>query len=185
MKLAETSLLDIVPRFMQEDITVQCLAASADYIKRRLLEKIPIANLLDNLDLITEEDLDYIAKAEEIPWYDTGYEIDKKRNCIKNFEKECMILGTPQAVKDVIQDLFGEMQIKEWFEYGGAEKHFKIDVDVLENTEKIEETIREKLRYVKNLRSRFDEIGRLRGIAEGSYYGCAAAQTKTAYIEEG
>lgn len=184
MDISEATLLDILPRFMQEDVTAQCLAASADHIMKCLLDRLPLVNLFANLDLLTEEDLDYIARAEKIPWYDTAYGIEVKRECIRNFERECIILGTPQAVENVAKDLFGRTKIEEWFEYGGKEKHFKLNIDMLDSSQKAEEMVRKKIRYVKNLRSVLDEIKRMRRLKEDSCYGCAVLQQRKGFIKE-
>lgn len=184
MDISEVGLLDILPRFMQEDVTAKCLATSADYILQCILDKLPLVNLFDNLELLTEEDLDYIAKAQKIPWYDTAYGREKKIGCIRNFERECIILGTPQAVENVSRDLFGKTEIEEWFEYGGEEKHFRLKVEMPDESRKAEEMVKKKIRYVKNLRSVLDEIERARNLWENGNYGCTVLPQRKGVIKE-
>lgn len=158
MKINETSLIDILPRFMTEDITVQCMAAAVDYIIARVLEKLPLVNLLDNLQLVSEDNLDYIAKKEKIYWYDMGYSADVKRKIIANFEKNSRILGTQAAVVNMANEIFPFSELQEWFEYDGEEKHFRLNVRTNQNVDIMETMFVKKIDYVKNLRSVMDEI---------------------------
>ena len=108
MKLNEATMQAVIPRFMSDDKTVKGLCAAADAIIAEIVKKLPLVNIRENLDMLTEEDLDYIAKIEKITWYNTTYIRTKKEKIIKNFEANCFILGTKMAVRNVTLEIFGE-----------------------------------------------------------------------------
>ncbi len=129
MKLNNISMLDIIPPYMQEDTTVIGLCAAANHIFKRLFEAIQKIDFYQNLNLLNEADLDYIAKIRNIIWYDKSSTKDVKISVIKNAEKVFWSLGTVSAVESVVEDIIGECDIMEWFQYGGDPYHFKIVTD--------------------------------------------------------
>lgn len=135
MKLNSVSTIDIIPPYMQNDLSVIGLSAAADLIFQRLYERILQMDFFTKLELLTDQDLDYIADAQNIVWYDRQSTKDVKINVIKNAEKVFWYMGTVSAVESVMNDIFGESEIKEWFDYDGNPYHFKIlsyDPDVTE-----------------------------------------------------
>lgn len=158
MKIDEATMQAIIPRFMWEDSTVKGFCKAADVIFSEVIKKLPLVNIKEKLEMLTEEDLDYIAKIENITWYDTAYIRSKKEKIIRNFEENCFILGTKTAVKNVTSEIFGENKIREWFEYGGEEKHFNVYTDFIGDIRKAVSDYEKRIEDVKSFRSLLDDI---------------------------
>lgn len=158
MKIGETTMQLIIPQFMRDDKTVKGFCAAADVILAEIIKKLPMVNVKENLEMFAEEDLDYIAKIENITWYDTTYTRSQKEKIIKNFEKNCFLLGTKTAIQNVTMEIFGENDIKEWFEYGGEEKHFSVRTNFVGDIKKAVSEYEKRIGDVKSFRSLMDDI---------------------------
>lgn len=185
MKIGEATMQFIVPQFMRDDKTVKGFCAAADVIFAEVVKKLPMVNIKENLEMLTEEDLDYIAKIENITWYDTTYIRVKKEKIIKNFEANCFILGTKTAVRNVTLEIFGENKIREWFEYGGQEKHFNVYTDFTGDIRKAVSDYEKRIEDVKSFRSLMDDITffnslRIHQVASGKL-----TQTEEIHFKEG
>lgn len=126
MKLNELEFLKLLPQFMRNDDAVKGLAAGLDAIVPQLSESIKILSTWDQIDNLTEAELDDLAWELNILWYDTSADISAKRELIRNSDMVYKHLGTKWAVENVITTYFGEGYIEEWFEYGGEPGRFRV-----------------------------------------------------------
>ncbi|BCJ98121.1 phage tail protein [Anaerocolumna chitinilytica] len=126
MQLNKISLLELLPPYMQDDQTVIGLCAAADVIYKKLHDEISKINFFENLDMLGEAELDYIADANQIIWYKKSAPMSSKIDLIKNSESVFWNLGTISAIESVIKDTLGEAEVIEWFDYEGDPYHFKI-----------------------------------------------------------
>lgn len=126
MRLNDIDLLELVPRFMQEDNTVIGLSKSANFILTELITQIKHINFVDNITALNEMDLDYIAKVSGITWYQDTFDYDKKCAIVENALKMFYVLGTRQSIQNVLDDIFDGGEIEEWHEYSGNPNHFRI-----------------------------------------------------------
>lgn len=150
MKISETSLLDLIPEQMRGDRIIKGFAAAWDYLNAKAAEKIPLVNLFDYLELLTDGQLDEVAAAMEIEWYNTGYAREKKINLIRHYEKVCFYLGTVASIESVATDIYEEAIVQDWYYYGTKQWHFKISADFGEYS--TEEALQRLIRIVKNIK---------------------------------
>lgn len=176
MKIQDTKLIDIVPAFMRDDRTVRGLCAAADAMFKQLIKAIHLAWWRKYIDELDADQLDDIAKQIGIAWYDDASDLFSKRNVLKNYENVLAIAGTPDAVKFAVKDLFGEVEIIEWPEYGGQPYHFKMLVNAKlteDNTRRLESAIA----GAKNVRSIMDSLETMRRSSVTVYVGGAFSNT--------
>ncbi len=176
MKIQDTKLIDIVPEFMRDDRTVRGLCAAADAMFKQLIKAIHLAWWRKYIDELDADQLDDIAKQIGISWYDDASDLFSKRNVLKNYENVLAIAGTPDAVKFAVKDLFGEVEIIEWPEYGGEPYHFKMLVKAKQTEDKTKRiyTAREG---AKNERSILDSLETMRKSSVTVYVGGAFTNT--------
>lgn len=158
MKLNSVNMIDIIPPYMQEDSTVIGLCAAADYIFSKLFECIQRMDFYTQLDLLDDSDLDYIAEINNIVWYDKSSTKEVKINVIKNADKVFWTLGTVSAVESVMNDIFGECEIKEWFDYAGDPYHFKILTYNAQITDDYVTQFANAIKHVKRKNAIFDSV---------------------------
>lgn len=126
MKLSTLDFIRLLPRFMQEDAAVQGLAAGLNEIIPQFSASAGKLTTWDRIDDLSESELDALAWELNILWYETGANIETKRDLIKNSDKVYKHLGTKWAVENVISTYFGNGHIREWFEYDGEPGRFRV-----------------------------------------------------------
>lgn len=126
MKLSNLEFIKLLPQFMREDGAVIGLAEGLDSIIPSLSESMKSLTTWDNIDGLSENELDDLAVELNILWYDTGATLDTKRDLVKNSMEVYRHLGTKWAVESVIHSYFGDGYIAEWFEYDGEPGHFRV-----------------------------------------------------------
>lgn len=126
MKLSELEFIRLLPQFMREDAAVKGLASGLDIIIPQLSESIKFLTTWDQIDNLSEAELDELAWELNILWYELDADISIKREVIKNSDKVFKHLGTKWAVENVIESYFGNGYIKEWFEYDGQPGRFRV-----------------------------------------------------------
>lgn len=158
MKLQDVDLLRLLPLFMRDDKNAKAFAYAVQSKIKEVSLAIEQAKFYSRIDSLSEQVLDELAWQFNIVEYRNDYDISIKRDLIKG----CMELhykrGTVAAVSDIVQKIFGEATVEEWFEYGGSPYHFKIRTS---NTGATDEMIQEITKIVKetqNIRSHLEEV---------------------------
>lgn len=158
MKLSDLELVKLLPQFMRDDAAVKGLAAGVEEVVKGLSASVAALSTWDHIDSLPESELDELAWELNIQWYDTGANIDVKRDLIKNSDKVFQRLGTKWAVENIIKSYFGEGHIEEWFEYSGEPGHFRvISTNPALNNERLAEFLN-LLNKVKRASAKLDGI---------------------------
>ena len=126
MKLSELEFIRLLPQFMREDTAVKGLSIGLDIVIPQLSESIKYLTTWDQIDTISEAELDELAWELNILWYELDADISVKRDVIKNSDKVYQHLGTKWAVENVIRSYFDTGYIKEWYEYDGEPGRFRV-----------------------------------------------------------
>lgn len=126
MKLHQLVFLRLLPHWMRGDLAIQGLSMGLDGLIPQLAEGIERLTTWDQIDHLSEEELDELAWELNILWYETDADISIKRDVIKNSDKVYQHLGTKWAVENVIKSYFTTGYIKEWFQYDGQPGRFRV-----------------------------------------------------------
>lgn len=126
MTLQTLDFLRLLPAFMREDTAVQGLAAGLDAVIPPLAEQIKTLSTWDQLDELSEAELDALAWELNILWYELDADITVKRDLVRNSDMVYRHLGTKWAVENVIRSYFGTGRVEEWFDYGGRPGYFRV-----------------------------------------------------------
>lgn len=126
MRLNEAEILKLLPGWMRDDPAIQGLAAGTDANTRALAARARLLSRWDQIDNMSEAELDEMAWELNIIWYDSTASIKAKREVIRNSDRVYAKLGTRYAVEQIVTDYFGTGQVREWNEYGGEPHHFKV-----------------------------------------------------------
>lgn len=126
MKLKDIDLSLFIPQFMREDKNAQAFIYALNQALSPVINNIKQASIYARIDELKEDVLDMLAEQFNITEYSTSYSISVKRSLIKN----CMLIhhqrGTVSAVEKVVNDVFGNARVEEWFDYDGEPYHFKV-----------------------------------------------------------
>jgi len=126
LNLSNIDLLILQTKSMQNDPTTIGLCEALTPQLNMISNQIDSILIYSNIDELSHDVLDILAWQFRVDWYDSTLDIDIKRKLIKNSIKVHKSKGTVYAVEQVIQDMFGDGEVQEWFEYGGEPYHFKV-----------------------------------------------------------
>lgn len=157
VKLRESSIDQILPLWLAEKPEVQALGYAIMKANQKMLDLLDQSMVYAGIDRLPEKILDVLAIELRAQYYEEDLEIESKRNIIKNTLYLYSKAGTPEAVTQMIQYVFGGGVMAEWFEYGGEPYHFKVDTSAI-LSEDINEKFAKLIRRVKNIRSHLDQI---------------------------
>ncbi len=153
-------LVAALPVALQRDSSVVALAeAVAEALAMRPME-IDRLRIYSQIDLLDEPLLDILAHDYKVDWWDADYTLEEKRQTLKDSWRVHKILGTKAAVETAISAIYPRTTVQEWFEYGGKPYHFRLNINITNdsiNSEK-QRRVLERLNFYKSLRSHNDGV---------------------------
>lgn len=161
MKIENTEMIKLLPEWMRDDEANRALSSAMDELISRVGRRVKTQRVWDQLEQMTEEELDETAWEMGIDWYNSSWNKRQKINVIKTYGPIMEKQGTAWAVKELVTAVFGIGVISEWYEYGGEPYYFKIRTSALLTQDGMKDFL-EKVRRVKNERSHIESIEILR-----------------------
>lgn len=185
IKLQDSNITDILPESFTIDPRNIALGYALHNAMKRLLSYSGATSVYSTIDTANDAVLDMLAAELDTQYYDVTLDIKAKRRLVKNTLIWHMRSGTPAAVEELVAAVFGEGEVKEWFEYGDDPYYFKIITNAL-MTEDMNDKFTSMLDRVKNARSHIRAIEIHREIEQHLYSGvCAHSNTHPAAIIDG
>lgn len=185
IKLYEGELLDMLPSQMATQIQQQCISYALKKGIQLVTKRADMTRTVAVIDSLPEHILDVLAVEMRTPYYREEMEIETKRRIIKRTMMWHLTAGTPGAVEELVAAVFGEGEVKEWFEYGGKPYRFKIVTNAL-LTEDMNAFFSDMIQIVKNIRSHIEVIEIHRTVELTIFSGaCCSRQYRSAAIIDG
>ena len=128
MKLESISVRDLLPIFMRRDDFDVALADALSKPLQVFARECRKLSTFDALQELSEAELDALAEELNVLWYDRASTLEQKRALIAQSDLVYMRLGTKAAVKSVVDTVFGEATVQEFWEYNGRPHYFRIRV---------------------------------------------------------
>jgi len=100
--------------------------------------------------------LDLLAAELRVRYYSSDFDIETKRDIIKNAMTIALKDGTKFAVERLLQIIYGGGQEIEWYDYNGIPNHFRLEIEAIKTFDF--EIILALLDYVKRKTARLDGI---------------------------
>lgn len=169
INIREGELLDLLPSLFSRQPEVKALSYALQQATVAFFDALDGAKVYAFIDGAGDAVLDLLAVELMVKYYDTSLDIEAKRNLVKVAMLTSSKDGTKYAVEEVVGTLFGEGKVLEWFEYGGSNNHFRIDLDSKAGYDV--EPLLGVLDNVKRLSSQLDGIRLLTGIDGEMYAG--------------
>lgn len=170
INLYDGELVDMLPGQMATELQQRCISYALKKGIQLVVERANMTRTIAVIDSLPEQILDVLAVEMRTPYYREEMDIEIKRRIIKKTLMWHLTAGTPGAVEELVAAVFGEGEVKEWFEYGGAPYHFKIVTNAL-LTEDMNEYFSEMIQIVKNIRSHIEAIEIHRTVDQVLYAG--------------
>ncbi len=150
-------ITDILPWHISDSPEVKALGYALNKGTKLLYRYAQRLYLWTNIDSQPENVLDLMAAELRTQYYNQSLDIESKRRLVKNTLVWYMTAGTPEAVEELIAAIFGEGEVKEWFEYDGQPYCFKVITNAI-LTPDTSDFFTMMIQRVKNTRSHLDAI---------------------------
>lgn len=158
MRITSLEFLRLLPEFMREDAAIKGLANAVEDILSEPAKRTKTIRVWDQIDSMTEEQLDELAYELDIDWYSADLSIESKRAVIKSSDRVYAKRGTKWAVEQVIKDVFGGGYVTEWKDYGGKPFHFRVTTSYMLQSQEIVDKFRELVAKAKRCSAVLDTI---------------------------
>lgn len=159
INLYDGQITDLFQNLLKYNPETIAIAYAVLKEKQRLIDLAERTRLMASVDTLAEKILDYLAVELRTPAYEDTMPVETKRTLIKGTLPYYSRLGTPSAVNWVIQAVFGNGSIEEWFEYDGDPHHFRVNIPIAGMiTPEMMEELRRMISSVKRLTSWLDTI---------------------------
>ncbi|QGR00086.1 phage tail protein I [Paenibacillus psychroresistens] len=152
------SLLGILPPSLTSDPQVQAAAQAIDAELQIVSGKIKDLDLLYSIDQLDDVWLDELAWALHVDFYDKTLLIEQKRALINNSDRWHRRKGTPSAVEELLETMFGDGTVVEWYDFGGDPYTFRVTTVNSAATDEDAQQFLDAINSVKNVRSRLESI---------------------------
>lgn len=165
------TIIDLLPENLKSDPDILAASQAIDTGFFEVANHAKDTIILPRIDELDSDLLDHAAYFMHVDFYDRTMDIETKRKLVKDSIYLHQIKGTPRAVELLIETLFGEGKVEEWFEYGDTPYRFRVlTTNESATQERAEEFIR-ALDSVINIRSHLDKVVILQTEKMDLYYG--------------
>lgn len=184
MKLNELDLLEFLPQYMRYDKTASGMAyAVTKVLKEYVISNIEKCDIYSRIDELDDVILDKLAwqfnVVEYIPTLDTATKRLLIKNCIETHRRR----GTVAAVEKVIQDVFGNGYVEEWFSYDKSKPfHFKVHTTNISASDSMVDEFEKLVKSTQNVRSVLEEVIIETSIEMATYQGIYMHTAERVYI---
>lgn len=185
-KLYDSQIVQILPDCLSERAETQAVSYAISQAIKRLIDYCGNIGVFAMLDTMPEYAIDVLAVELDTQYYDTAFTIDTKRRLIKNTLMWYLRAGTQSAVSELVETVFGEGEVIEWFDYGDEPYYFKIITNAA-MTPDTDAMFTRMIERVKNVRSHIRAVEIHRTIDHQLYYAgvCAASEYRSPAIIDG
>lgn len=163
-------ITDILPGNITKKPEVKALSYALQQACRLLYRYSRRLYIYTSLDEQPEEVIDLLASELRTQYYRSTLDLDTKRRLVKNTLIWYMSAGTPEAVEELVAVVFGEGEVKEWYEYSDDPYYFKIATNAI-LTPEMNDFFSIMIRRVKNTRSHLRAIDIHRTIDQELFAG--------------
>ena len=130
-RFTEIPLIQTLPPALEYDEKFRLAAeVVAEEIQATMKMALAYVGIYYRIDELDERVLDILAYDLHADWYDYEGSVEEKRRLIKNSVNFHRIMGTVAMLRKVIESIHGDSAIEEWMNYGGQPYHFKLSIDV-------------------------------------------------------
>lgn len=127
--LYDAALVETIPRILSNKSQVKALSAAWRGMMRIILDLESKTDIYTDDNALTNEVCDLLGGEWRIPQYNENYSLEVKRTLVKDALTLFSNAGTRAAVRRIVETIFGNADISEWFEYGGEPGYFMVETD--------------------------------------------------------
>lgn len=158
IKYIDSEPASVLPACLKDDTDLMAISYAFKMAARKMLQYSRVSKLYADIDAVPEDILDLLAMETRSQYYDEIMDIEIKRKVIKNALAWYYKGGTVSAVNEMIEAVFGDGRMVEWYEYGGNPSTFYIETsaelspDAMERFNRIIENVKAKSSHLVDIK---------------------------------
>lgn len=158
--LTQENMTAALPKALREDPSMVALADAIAGVLEARREEIDRLRIYPAIDRLDEQLLDILARDFKVDWWDPEYSLEEKRRTLADSWRVHKMLGTKAAVEMAISAIYPHTRVLEWFEYDGQPYHFRLDINITNDSidSAKQHRVLERLNFYKSLRSHNDGV---------------------------
>lgn len=164
ISLRKSQLSSFLPYNLRKNNEAVAFCETIDIQIKKILDFTENLYIWSDISKTPEWLLDYLSVELRVQFYKKELPIQVKRNLIRNaliwYEK----IGTKKVLQEMLEYVFGEGEVQEWFEYGGKPGYFRIITPNMDATGTKADEYKNLIETVKRKTAKLDAI--LVGITE-------------------
>ena len=179
INIKDAEILDLLPFTFKTD-EYKALSKAIASLTAEFYRLITTTIFWTDIKNATEPLLDAMAGELQSPFYAVDMTIEQKRRVIEAAFKYNSKLGTVSAVKELLAAAFGAGDVQEWYEYGGKDFYFKLEIGSETETPLTPQgydLFRKNIEVVKPLRAKLEKTTFYRDIENNLYVTAAYVPT--------
>lgn len=158
MKLENLDILDFLPNYTKDDLSVKGLAYALTNSLVTAVKFISLCQIYANIDTIDVSILDELAMQFSALEYSSDYDENIKRSIIKTCMDTHRKRGTVAGVEKIIAEIFGNGYVEEFFDYNGDPFYFKVYTSNMSVEDDMVDEFERVLESSQNARSWLDQV---------------------------
>ena len=158
ISLQNARITDALPRIVAKEPWAQAMAYAINRQLARLVTYAEGVQIFASLDKMPDTVLDVLAVELRLPYYEKSYTTAVKRELVRGALQYWATAGTVESLTKVLTNIFGDAEIEEWFEYGGAPGCFRVLTANPNVTGETLERFTKTARDVKRLSAWLEEV---------------------------
>lgn len=172
INLKDGQITDTLPESLAEQWEVKALSFAIKSAMEKWLNYSDSVGFLHDIDSASENVLDTLAVELDTQYYETDLDVKVKRKLVKNTLLWYQKAGTPSAVAELVEAVFGAGEVIENWDFKEGEKiPYTFDIETYSQTQPVTvETLLKMIKNVKNARSRLRGIKTLTTLRQTLYY---------------
>lgn len=156
----DSQITDILPDNIKRDPIVIAISYAISNVIKKIVNYADKSGIYASIDILDEDILDLLAVELRSKYYGAWLSLEEKRTIIKRTLLWYCRAGTLSAVQELVDFVFQDAHIEEWFQYGADAFLFQLIVNVISQDISLDRYIDfiRALYEVKNTRSHLDKV---------------------------
>ncbi|MEY8265075.1 phage tail protein [Lachnospiraceae bacterium 64-25] len=153
-------ITDILPDNIKSDPVVAAIGYAISNMAKKIVDHADGSGIYASIDVLDEEVLDLLAAELRTKYYGSWMTLEEKRQIVKKTLLWYCRAGTPCTVQELIDFVFQDAYVEEWFQYGSSAFLFRVVVNVISQDVPLEKYLNfiQSLYGVKNTRSHLEAV---------------------------
>lgn len=155
-KIDNIKISDLLPDYLNGDIKLKALSQGIEDVLAEWLGSVEDTLIYKNINDLPEAMIILLLDEWHVDFVDDKTTFNQKKELLKKSFDSHTRKGTVDVLEKTIKNIFGNVDILEWFDYAGDPGKFKLIVEGSPPTTEEVERIYKALNEYKNTRSHLD-----------------------------